>query len=86
MERKQIIAELVDFYASTLDRKSKWYKSDIMEFKVAVSMLNDRELSERYQRAKAYKSTEFNDYVNAEISKMDNQGMFNVKNLKHGNI
>lgn len=83
--KSQLITEAIQAFKLTLNPESKFYNQDIIEFKNAISKKSAQDIKDHINRLKSYSSKYFEKKVNKELSKLDKQGMFNIKNFSPDN-
>lgn len=76
---------LIENFRNSLNKKSKWYDSDLAEFKNNLDKVSESKILEMYNNMIAFNSKSFEKFVEKEEQKLLKGGMYNINNLKPKN-
>jgi len=85
--KKQLITQCATLYAKTLKPTSKWFKSDIAEYKTFLGTLSITDIRTRLNKLQALADTKstFNKQIEKEVQLLDKAGMFNMSKMQPKN-
>lgn len=81
--KDKLILEVVNEYKKTLNPKSKWFTSDLNEFRAKLEVMSVSEISEKLSRLRQFSDpkSDLNKKVNKEMNLLYKSGMYEVKNM-----
>lgn len=81
MSATEMRKELIEMREKSLDKKSKWYNTDLQDYISFVKSRDKQELLRIYKNTCALNSDSFEKTVQREINLLDKAGMFVAKNM-----
>jgi hypothetical protein len=88
MKKNEMIEKMVSYYKKTLNKKSKWFETDIEDYRANLLKLSMEALREKYLRLQQIEdeNSNFNKDIKKYISKLNKAGMYNIENMKPCNV
>ena len=87
LERSTMIKKMVSIYSQTLNKKSKWYNTDLLDYETGLTKVSDSELNRIYNNVYQLndETSQFNKQVDKEEIKLLKAGMYNIDKMSPKN-
>lgn len=76
---------LINDCKNRLNKNSKWYNDDVVDFKNNLNKCSDSRIKEMYNNSIVFNSKSFEKFIDKEKEKLLKAGMYNMNNLKSQN-